>query len=90
LEASKGGFTDCGVVVGGGCVVIGRRPPSWNKNLQSIHFSFIKNRYQYILSYCGTLHVRLRWTHTANMYLWFDLQLDALYSCLFTYNTFIK
>jgi hypothetical protein len=28
LEASKGGFTDCGVVVGGGCVVIGRRPPS--------------------------------------------------------------
>jgi hypothetical protein len=28
LEASKGGFTDCGVVVGGGWVVIGRRPPS--------------------------------------------------------------
>jgi len=42
LEASKGGFTDCGVVVGGGCVVIGRRPPSWNKKPQWMHFSFIK------------------------------------------------
>jgi hypothetical protein len=28
LEASNGGFTDCGVVVGGGCVVIGKSPPS--------------------------------------------------------------
>jgi hypothetical protein len=28
LEASNGGFTDCGVVVGGGSVVIGRRPPN--------------------------------------------------------------
>jgi hypothetical protein len=28
LEASNGGFADCGVVVGGGCVVIGRRPPN--------------------------------------------------------------
>lgn len=35
LEASKGGFTDCGVVVGGGCVVIGRRPPNWKENLHS-------------------------------------------------------
>lgn len=28
LEASNGGFTDCGVVVGGGCVVIGKSPPN--------------------------------------------------------------
>jgi len=30
----------------------------------------------------------LQYTYTAC--LWFDLQLDALNSCLFTYNTFIK
>ena len=59
LEASKGGFTDCGVVVGGGCVVIGRRPPSWNKKPELMYFSFIKTDINIV--FLITAHFMLSW-----------------------------
>jgi hypothetical protein len=44
--------------------------------------------YYIILYYIILYYIMLRYTILC--YLWFDLQLDALNSCLFTYNTFIK
>jgi hypothetical protein len=43
LEASNGGFTGWGVVVGGGCVVTGRRPPNWKKEPSIKLVLFTKN-----------------------------------------------